>query len=129
MDRLAPAARHNQYWNACFFFSIAPIIEYLGYSRFNHLGHFSVSMDYLTQNGPQSYPSLDVGYYGSPEHLIAMYIDQDTEHRGIDDSKGVSIYPCGFFAGEATHGCNESASFEDDTEYSVLSMQRPHLVL
>jgi hypothetical protein len=105
-----PTARHNQYWNACFFFSIAPIVEYLGYARFNHLGHFSVSMDYLTQNGLQSYSSLDVGYYGSPEHLIAMYIDQDTEHRGVTHSQGVSIYPCGFFSGEITDGCNKSAA-------------------
>jgi hypothetical protein len=105
-----PAAHHNQYYNACFFFSIAPIIEYLGYARFDHLGHHSFPMDYLTQSGLQSYPSLDVGYYGSPEHLIAMYIDQDTHHRGVTHSQGVSIYPCGFFSGEPTDGCNQSAA-------------------
>lgn len=105
-----PAARHNQYWNACFFFSIAPIIEYLGYARFEHFGQFSFAMDYFTQNGLQSYPNLDVGYYGSPEHLIAMYIDQDTEHRGVTHSQGVSIYPCGFFTGEDWDDCNKSAA-------------------
>ncbi len=46
-----PMSRHNQYYNACFFFATASIIEYMGYSRFVHHGNFNVDMWYMTISG------------------------------------------------------------------------------
>ncbi len=103
--RDTPMTVHSQYFNACFFFAIAPIIEYLGYSAFEHLGSFDVWMRYMNREGLQGY-SLDAGYYGSPEHLIAKYFTYDTIYRGLWGGEGTDIYPCGFFADEPTIRCS-----------------------
>ncbi len=95
--REALSASHNQYHDSCFFFSIAPILEHLGYARFERLGHYGFDMAFLTSVGPSIYPDLDVGYFGSPEHLMATYVVQDTLNRGLGEDLGLSIYPCGFF--------------------------------
>jgi hypothetical protein len=138
-------ASHNQFFNACFFFSIAPIMEHLGYSRFERFGSYTYDMDYLTSGGLMTYNDFDAGYFGSPEHLIATYVHYDTHGRGIDGGAGVGIYPCGFFLDDDCDDlagsprtdlnqsqypckwyfdpadCNPYAIFDDGTEYGFCS--------
>jgi hypothetical protein len=81
-DQPTVAARHRQYGRACGFFSIAPIIEYLGYAHWEQYAHFFSGFNYQIDNGDQFFEPLDVGYYGSAEHLMASYINSHTEAFG-----------------------------------------------
>ncbi|MEN8264920.1 MAG: hypothetical protein ABFR82_15825, partial [Nitrospirota bacterium] len=104
-----PMSQHNQYNNACFFFSIAPIIEYLGYSLFEQNGTFEDTMWYLNGTGLQSY-NFDVGYQGSAEDLINIYYTYDTIFRGLIGGEGTSIYPTGFLSGGTLNTANVSCN-------------------
>ncbi len=97
--RAAPMARHNQYGGACFFFSVAPILEYLGYSKFKHAGSLPLPFSYRSRDDLESV-DFDVGYRGSPEELILHYYEGERVERTVFGEEGAEIYPCGFFANE-----------------------------
>jgi len=94
--RSTPMAAHNQFNAACFFYAVAPVIEYLGYSRFEHQGRYSLPMFYRARGGIQTFP-LEVGYQGSAEDLLGKYVNNETLVRTIEGDEGAEIYPCGFF--------------------------------
>ena len=79
--RQTPITSHNQYNNSCFFFSSAPIVEHLGWSRFAPGGHYSRGFFYFTRSSINYYFPMDVGYLASPEHLIITYLSFDVSYR------------------------------------------------
>lgn len=100
----APMAVHTQYGAACFFFAVAPILEYLGYSRFEHGSHYVQRLWYKVRDHEYlEFHDLDVGYHGSPEDLIVRHYIAEVVDRTLFGSEGAEIYPCGFFAGDT---CN-----------------------
>ena len=96
----APIAVHNQYPSACFFFAVAPILDYLGYSRFQHQGHYPRPFLYRANDGLRWY-DLDVGYRGSPEDLMQRHLTVEAVDRTVLGSEGSEIYPCDFFAADS----------------------------
>lgn len=91
-------ARHQQYNRACGIFSIAPIVEYMGYTRYQADSSFERSTNFLRhqtgecENGT-CYSSdvlasntLDVGYFASPEYIAQdiMRMNSYYSRRGYD---------------------------------------------
>ncbi|PXF60271.1 MAG: hypothetical protein C4B58_00045 [Deltaproteobacteria bacterium] len=76
-DQPTVAPRHGQYDAACYFFAIAPIIEYLGYSRFTQGNHLTYLFNYPTIIG-LGYHRCDAGYYLSAEDLMAKSVHWET---------------------------------------------------
>ena len=74
-------ARHQQYNSACGIFSLAPIVEYMGYTRYQPGSSWQRSTSFLRhqdgecENGVcytsdvMATNTLDVGYYASPEYI------------------------------------------------------------
>lgn len=79
-DQPTAPRRHIQYEGACYFFTLAPIIEYLGYSRFIRYGSYPYGFYYPTTEGRKyhSRSNFDAGYYLSPEYLMAKNIRYET---------------------------------------------------
>ncbi len=79
-------SRHRQYNAACGLFSVAMITEYLGFAHFEEGAHLDFEMEY----GDFSGATIDVGYFGSPEHLSADYTAWTARSYGkIPDYPGV----------------------------------------
>ena len=99
--RPAPMPVHNQYGRACFYFSTATILEYLGYSSFQPLGDFNYDMAYVTRDGALHQFELNTGYRNSPEDMAALYTTFDSYANGLPaGTAGADIYGCGFFLSE-----------------------------
>ena len=77
-DQPTVAPRHGQYTRSCYFFAIAPIIEYLGYSRFTQGDHLTYPFNYPTSIGLGYHNYFDAGYYLSAEHLMAKSVHWET---------------------------------------------------
>ncbi len=98
---------HNQFYNSCFFYSTAPILEYLGYSRFEAGSSFEQDFYYVDSDSFEIYENFDVGYHNSPEHLMSTFLTYEALNRGYSYEYNwpygwtfethPEIYWCGFF--------------------------------
>lgn len=123
------AASHMQYDHACFFFSVAPIVEYFGYSRREQFSSHEIDFYYVTNGGLQKYEDFDAGYHASPEYLMAAFTTSDSAFRGCRGMPGgvcavdTSIYEDGFLSPDRnalnpdTRRCSRQFSLGD--EYGV----------
>lgn len=119
-----PAPRHHQYSNACSFFSMGTITEHLGWSHFSAGASMDDSFFFWAQNNfdydwELKQETLDVGYFGSTEHLITSYITAQTNsclNYGIQDHL---FYPEEFLAMDSTVMCdlNRETSSQYDCDW------------
>ena len=67
-------SRHRQYGRACGIFSLAMVTEYLGFAHFTPGANDDWQFDYGSFAGA----SVNIGYFGSAEHLMAEIYDYET---------------------------------------------------
>ncbi|MEJ2023853.1 MAG: hypothetical protein P8Y00_02325, partial [Deltaproteobacteria bacterium] len=91
-------ARHQQYNSACGIFSIAPIVEYMGYTRYQPGSSWVRNTQFLRHQAGEceggvcygsdvtATSSLDVGYFASPEYIAqdVMRINSFYGQRGYN---------------------------------------------
>ncbi len=119
-------ARHQQYNKACGIFSIAPMVEYMGYTRYQAGSSWERSTTFLRhqtgecENGTcysadvLATNTLDVGYFASPEYIAqdVMRMNSYYSQRGYDpdDSQKQADYLAFLASVEtgaaSTHSCN-----------------------
>lgn len=74
-----PGPPHGQYRNLCWLFATQTANEYLGFARHVTGSHYTISRD---TNDDGSNHGHDVGYWGSPEYVIADGIDYQHQIHG-----------------------------------------------
>ena len=102
--------RHRQYGRACGIFSMAMATEYLGFAHFTPGANYDWQFDY----GPFAGATVNIGFFGSAEHLMAEIYDFKTRpDRKLPDEEKLGDY---IFDNYSTTSCDRYVKdgYDDD---------------